>query len=311
MKSWLFQDQLEKPEEFVLYRPRKFGGLGLIHVESKFQALLTRSFMETAANPTFRRNHFHEALYRWHVLGVRTIVKPGLTPYYDEQFFERIKKVKEEGLLNMVTMSCSSWYRVFLENNVTHILDDNGALKYKPTRTEQNNPDSNWDQIWALASIHGLPSELSSFLWLMFHNILPTKERLFRMNMPNITSPTCDLCNLNTPDSLKHALLLCNYNNSAGTFLTDCMKLLSPNLQTEQLLQFNFEIPQEQRLPAMYIFSSVLSQIWSCRKSRKVCSMPLIRASLEAGVQILRKSRHEKASIKLEELLAAVKTHLL
>ena len=122
-------------------------------------------------------------------MGVRTIVNPGLTPYYDEQFFERIKKVKEEGLLNMVTMSCSSWYRVFLENNVTHILDDNGALKYKPTRTEQNNPDSNWEQIWALASIHGLPSELSSFLWLMFHNILPTKERLYRMNMHNIAPP--------------------------------------------------------------------------------------------------------------------------
>ena len=56
IKSWLFQDQLEKPEDFVLYRVRRLGGLGLVHVESKSQALLTRSFMETASNPTFRRN---------------------------------------------------------------------------------------------------------------------------------------------------------------------------------------------------------------------------------------------------------------
>ena len=79
IKSWLFQDQLEKPEDFVLYRVRRLGGLGLVHVESKSKALLTRSLMETAANPTFRRNHYHEALYRWHVMNVRTIVKPEVT----------------------------------------------------------------------------------------------------------------------------------------------------------------------------------------------------------------------------------------
>ena len=56
IRSWLFQDQLEKPEDFVLYRPRNLGGLGLVHVEIKAQALLTRSFLETAVNPTFRRN---------------------------------------------------------------------------------------------------------------------------------------------------------------------------------------------------------------------------------------------------------------
>ena len=41
------------------------------------------------------------------MLHVRTIVKPEVTPYYDEQFFSNIKRVKEEGLLNVVTMPCS------------------------------------------------------------------------------------------------------------------------------------------------------------------------------------------------------------
>ena len=34
IKSWLFQDQLVKPEEFVLYRPRSQGGLGLVSKSS-------------------------------------------------------------------------------------------------------------------------------------------------------------------------------------------------------------------------------------------------------------------------------------
>ena len=76
-------------------------------------------------------------------MNVKTIVKPEVTPNYDEQFFSRIKRVKEEGLLNVVTMPCSSWYRVFLENNVTHHIDVKGDLVMKPTRTELNNPDSN------------------------------------------------------------------------------------------------------------------------------------------------------------------------
>ena len=35
VKSWLYQDQLEKPEEMILYRPIMMGGLGLHHVKIK------------------------------------------------------------------------------------------------------------------------------------------------------------------------------------------------------------------------------------------------------------------------------------
>ena len=56
IKSWLFQDQLEKPEEFLLYRKRTSGGLGLVNVEVKALALLIRSFLETAIFETFQKH---------------------------------------------------------------------------------------------------------------------------------------------------------------------------------------------------------------------------------------------------------------
>ena len=40
VKSWLFQDQLEKPEEMVLHRPISVGGFGLHNV--KYKALATK-----------------------------------------------------------------------------------------------------------------------------------------------------------------------------------------------------------------------------------------------------------------------------
>ena len=59
IKSWLFQDQLVKPEDFILYRSRSLGGLGLVHVETKALALQVHSFLETAVNPKFRRNLYN------------------------------------------------------------------------------------------------------------------------------------------------------------------------------------------------------------------------------------------------------------
>ena len=100
VKAWLFADQLEKPEEFILHRPRKLGGLGLVHVQSKAMPLLITSFLETAINLNFQRNLYHHALYLWNIEEIRSIPAPAQSPFYDDKFFDYIKEVKKEGLLN-------------------------------------------------------------------------------------------------------------------------------------------------------------------------------------------------------------------
>ena len=66
IKSWLYADMLEKPEELIMHRPRVKGGLGVHHVRSKALAILIRSFLETALSAKFIINHYHHTLYRWH-----------------------------------------------------------------------------------------------------------------------------------------------------------------------------------------------------------------------------------------------------
>ena len=51
VKSWFYQDLCEKPSELALFRPTDREGLGLMHIKSRAQALLIRSFLETAINP--------------------------------------------------------------------------------------------------------------------------------------------------------------------------------------------------------------------------------------------------------------------
>ena len=80
IKSWIFADQLESPEECVLYLPRNKGGLGLINVKYKALAELTISFLETALNMSFKRNILHSALYQWNVLLNHEIPTLATTP---------------------------------------------------------------------------------------------------------------------------------------------------------------------------------------------------------------------------------------
>ena len=54
VKSWLYADQLIKPEEKVIFRPPTYGGLGIHNVRWKALAGLIRSFMDTASNPKFQ-----------------------------------------------------------------------------------------------------------------------------------------------------------------------------------------------------------------------------------------------------------------
>ena len=118
VKSWFYQDCLEKPSELVLYRETKDGGLGLLNVKVRALACLIRSFLETAANPTFRHQLYHEILFRFHVLGEVTLPDPGLPPYYDQQFFDTIRHYHLSSPLNVAVMSIKQWYTVIMEDRV-------------------------------------------------------------------------------------------------------------------------------------------------------------------------------------------------
>ena len=119
IKSWLFMDQFEKPEDIIIYRPISHGGLGLDNVKYKAQSRLITSFLETSTNPKFTHSLYHEDLFKYYVLEDRSFPDPWLPPYHTTSFFQVIKNMKEQGTLNISKMSSKDWYRVLLEDNIT------------------------------------------------------------------------------------------------------------------------------------------------------------------------------------------------
>ena len=259
--------------------------------------------METSLIPKFNHNQFHVALYLWHVEGRRDFVSPVQPPYYDNSFFDSIKKVKQQGILNLKTMTSGEWHMVLLEINVTHRLTASGREELLPCRIEANNPALDWDKIWALSATTGLPSSFLTFLWQMVHDLLPCQSRLYRLRMPNTVSEICTLCNSAQVGDLTHSLVMCSYNGGAGNFLVDKLHHVLPHVQPHQVVQLDFDVEQDLQLPLVFLTSSVLSQVWECRKQKKPCHLFTIRATLEAGVNILRKSRHVKAADRLLSIL--------
>ena len=97
--------------------------------------------------------------------------------------------------------------------------------------------------------------------------------------------------------------MLCSFNDGAGQFLLDLLHGHSPALQPNQVVLLDLDVQGELQLPLVYLIASVLSQVWTFRKEKRPCHLASIRAALEAGVNIMRKSRHSKAAEKLSSIL--------
>ena len=289
--------------QISLRSQRKQGGLGLVSMQYKAISLLIRNFTETSIHPKFQSNLYHKALYLWHVENKRDITQPQPCPYYDSDFFEVIKKVKEDGLLNIKTMTAAMWYRVLVEDNITH---QETNLRTEPilSKIEEKNPQVDWVRTWSMSTTTGLSSKQLTFIWRMIHDLLPTQARLFRLKMSNTNSNTCNLCTQNSVDTLSHALVLCPYNGGAGSFVLEKLSDYVPNLTPQKLVLLDLDVSDDLHLPAVFLISSVLSEIWESRKYKKPCHLNSIRAALEAGINILRKSRFHKSARKLDMILA-------
>ena len=305
IKSWIYADQLIKPEEIALYKARNFGGLKLINVKYRAMAELIKTFIDTAINPKYITNYFHQALFRWYVEEDRSIPDPGKSPYYSEDFFSFIRKVKEEGLLRLSSLKIRDWYRLLLEENILNVKDINGTLTKQLLKCERDQPDISWETVWSLCAVRGLESNDSSFLFRLLHCLLPTQERLFRIYGTKVGSNICPLCSTNNECSLVHAFVLCPFINQVGHWLITHLKPSMPNLTGQQLIRLNFplELGSNEVFSVMWFSAKVLSLIWGSRMSKKQISIRTVRAKLEAEIMLLRKTRFANHVPMLEELM--------
>jgi hypothetical protein len=233
-KSWLYADLLEKPAELALYRHTSDGGLGLYNVQLRALANLINSYLETACKPNSRRNQFHEALLKEHVL--EEPVNPSkVPPYFRGDFFPAIKRINSSPL-NISKVGVKEIYR-FLVEEVTMDQDRAGTPELHPLRIELAYPTNQWERTWSMARQSMIGPSLNSFLFKTLHQILPTANRLARI--PPNQSSNCNRCRENDPpvsETLQHAMFDCQVSQSAGTALLQGLRHYLPEITPSRIL---------------------------------------------------------------------------
>ena len=307
VKSWMYQDCLEKPSELTLYRKTENGGLGLFNVKIRALSLLIRTFLETAANPQFRHSLFHEILFRYHVQEEVSLPNPGFPPFYDSSFFETIRHYYLNSPLNIAKMSTKDWYRLLLEDNVLMSKpDDHSPPSLLPTRVEALSPENDWPETWRLCRIRGLESRLTTFLFKLLHQLLPTQDRVHRIGVADGDQPgLCQLCLVEAEDPL-HALFSCLHSQVAGHALLGYAQKHVPNLSPEAALRLDFggtRLSDEEELATVCLLATGWLYIWETRVTKKQTALYRMRAELEAMITLLRKSRYQGVGRLMLEMM--------
>ena len=122
------------------------------------------------------------------------------------------------------------------------------------------------------------------------------------------TSPNCQLCETptrGTPETIIHALLLCEANQDLPSRLLGTLWRYQPGAELKCLLTQDLDIEPSLELPFTWLVGTLLTSIWTQRESRRV-DLGHPRAELEAKCRLLRECKVKSwanAHVQTEDLI--------
>ena len=135
------------------------------------------------------------------------------------------------------------------------------------------------------------------------HQILPTQERVARTSPAANSYCKDSRCNGETTEDIQHALVLCGGNSGVGQRIVETAQTLVPGATAEQLLRLEIKIEDEEELALVWWLAAGWLAIWELRSAGKRVELYLVRAQLEAKVNLLRTTRFARTVPILEGLL--------
>ena len=109
-----------------------------------------------------------------------------------------------------------------------------------PLKIEFQDPHLDWPSVWRCLWLKGLPSDLTFFIFLLLHHLLPTQDRLFRMGVQD--DDNGKLCQPQTNNSQLHSFLTCSLSCDAEVALLFACNTLCPNISPDNILKLYITI---------------------------------------------------------------------
>jgi hypothetical protein len=151
-----------------------------------------------------------------------------------------------------------------------------------------------------------LGPEHTSFLFRLVHKLLVTKERQNRTNA--VVSPICQAqgCGGEAVENLEHALVQCSANSNIGSALmhsVHTLRLHHHDLPVDAALRLELVVDEEEELPLVWLLAATLLSIWEQRQKSSKVQPCLVRAQLEAKINLIRKTRFVNCATILDQKL--------
>ena len=296
IKSFLFQDQYLRPSDLVVYRSTTDGGLGLTHILSRCQALIICSFLETAIIPGFRWSLSNKELFNQNVLDLSPHFKVDFSLFHNKTLFNLIKAVKNASPTALHKMSLKQLYSTLVDLNIRKDL--NGQVI--PIHVEIKLLWVDWFTTWACIRLKGLDGNSISTTFLSILNILPSAERLARVNSKE--SNLCRYCP-NRVEDIHHIIVECQSKESAN-FLLSILQHFQPTLCFTEMLFLQW-VHKEHFLQMTWLASSGIDLIWVNRNSGGIC-LPKLKSELLAYAHCLTQTKFKQEASMIKNAILQV-----
>ena len=185
---------------------------------------------------------------------MRALVKrPTFLP---QVVYDVIKEATEDDNDMIVGYTTKTWQERVTKRSITHNRDpQTGICTLIPTKQEDLNSDSDWDNIWQNMRCKGLTPSQTSYLFKMVHNLLPHNSKLLQFGLKD--NDTCNFC----PQAA-----------GLGSIVKQILEEHAAHnheVPWDELCRLEVDLHQQYTLQAMVLIAEVGSHISACRAKEK------------------------------------------
>ena len=182
IRKFIWTGKLEKLALDEIKNSREEGGLNVVCIRSKADALFLRQTCRLLASSQF--NSFKHVRY-WVGVHLETAI-PGMgTGDHAEsvpEYFQHLQRLFMEShaleIINVDRLNLVPAKQIY----------EDFTSSFPPPKVEYKYENLPWNDIWQRLNHPVLTSKTRDIMFLVIHNILPTRDRLHRMNMSNTDS---------------------------------------------------------------------------------------------------------------------------
>ena len=240
--------KMEMLRHEVLYNPVEMGGLGLVCVRAKADALFLKQAVRMLDKPQSLMftyiGHFGGRLLNRVQMG--RILWCHTTPPFYAKLVELLLEAEELGLVNFCcksTLLRGEPCQYYSMGVTAKEIYGTFAVDFPPPRIEYRREleglsGEQWENLWVRVSSNLLDPEDREVVWRAVNDILPTRERLARLGVRDldgdgerrVENVTCNRCDLGQRDSVTHMFTECGLVREAWVWVRRRMLMMMPGI---------------------------------------------------------------------------------